>query len=777
MLGVGRPSPRQGVHDCYMFTRIVKSLIPKRSRFRGHVDSICDGYIFGWLFDAKNPERSLVFDLFVNGDYHGQWTCAYFRPDLLAGNLGNGAHGFKVPLGRMTAESIDSLELFLPAVGAKWLAACDGKLLPLKGAGATRALRLKRFRDRLIRSEATVPSATEGPGASWIAGLLSRCDVYRAQRRSGLQSSDFTEFLRRLKGLGGDDVEFYSWYVNDYLYKLDPRFIPLSEDEKNFIRALIESTRSEINSPPFSFFLRLLSWKSYRGIREAYKHYWWSAEGGRQLNLHLSIPRPNESQILQEFVRYGFGRSFPLTYFMAIFALSNHLVNPIVMLFPFGRRQVYEWCYHYGYQNSHIRRRIKHVLAACPSEARSRLGAKSFQYCCAASNQHQEIEKSVSPPVYSSQEMLAKKSDVSLQFIGPFDKLLGLGESSRRLMEAVRVVEKNCAFVCYNDGIQSASMEGEYNYDLNKSKLNIIHLNLEQIPEFVLSYGDLFQNSYNIVFPYWELSKLSSLHLLGLKLIDEVWSASTFINSLFHGKDLPVTTIGVPASILGDARADAYSRSDRFTFLTTFDAYSWPQRKNAIGVVEAFLAGFSADIEVRLIVKTQNAKNVHSIHQKRAWEMLIARCGEDERIEVIDETYSPSQQRDLISSCDCLVSLHRAEGLGIDLLDALASGVPVIATAYSGNMDLCAPNNTWLVDYDLISVREDEYVFVEDSQLWANPKTDSAVQAMRGVYYEHQQRYEKSSAGIADAHRLRSRGAIAQKIRHRLAIIRSSKGS
>jgi len=756
---------------------MAKSLVPKRTRFRGHVDTISDGYMFGWLFDAMHPTCSVVFELFVNGAYRGQWTCAYFRPDLMAGNLGNGVHGFKVPLGRVTADSIYSLELFLPSAGGAWFAARDGQLRPLKGAGATRALRLKRFRDRLIRSAADTPSTTDRPDASWAIGVLSQCDVYRAERRSDLQSSDFAEFLRRLKGLRGSDVEFYSWYVNDYIYKLDPRYIPLSEEEKKFVKALIESTRSEFDSPPFSIYLRLLRWKSYRGLREAYKHYWWSAEGGRQLNLDLSIPRPNESQVLQEFVRYGVGRSFPLTYFMAIFAFRNRLVNPIAMLFPFGRRQVYEWCYHYGYQNSHIRRHIEHVLATCPSEARSRLEAKSFPYYRAASNQRQEIEKSIAPPVSSSRGLLANKSDVSLQFIGPFDKLLGLGESSRRLMEAIRVVDRNCTFVCYNDGIQSASVEGEYNYDLRKSDINIIHLNIEQIPEFFLKNGNLLKDSYNIVFPYWELSKISSLHLLGLRLVDEVWSASTFINSVVQGKDLPVTTIGVPASILGDVCVDSGTRSDKFTFLTTFDAYSWPQRKNALGVVEAFLAAFSSDIAVRLIVKTQNANDVHSIHQKRAWESLKARCGEDDRIEVINETYSPSQQRDLIRSSDCLVSLHRAEGLGIDILDALASGIPVIATAYSGNMDLCAPNNTWLVDYDLIPVREDEYVFVENNQLWADPKSDSAIQAMRGVFYGRQERYEKSWAGIADAHRLRSRDAIAQKIRQRLALISSSKSS
>lgn len=752
MLGVGRPSREQGVHDRYMFIRIAKSLIPKRTRFRGHVDGISDGYMFGWLFDTKYPKRSVVFDLFVNGDYHGQWTCAFFRPDLLAGNFGNGVHGFKVPLPIAVEASVrDRVEIFVPAVGC-WLATNDGTLCERNVGRGTRRTRLRLFQSRLERN-ATKPISRQVDAAS-IAATLSRSDVYKNERQADLQSSDFTEFLRRIMKWRSGDQRFYDWYINDYIYRLDRRFIPLSREEREFIKNFLELTRPDISRPLVGRYFRIAMWQGARSFLEVYRIYWWAIEGGRQLNLDYSILNSTEIEKLSALVPYGFGRSFPLTNFMLMFALRNGLVGALAMLFPSGRRRVYKWCSSYAQQNSHILRYIAtNDTKRCESVQVDTAGSAVLGV-----NAGSEKQPGIS-------------ETCPVQIIGPFDKLLGLGESSRRLMSAVAEVEPECNFVCYNDGIQSKSLRGSYNYRISRANINIIHLNLEQIPEFFLKNGDILKGAYNIVFPYWELSKLSSLHYLGVSLIDEVWTASSFVSALFDGRVLPVATIGLPAVPLPRASKERARRLATFTFLTTFDAFSWPQRKNALAVVEAFLTAFGNADKVRLIVKTQNAEHVHSEHQRRAWAVLKERCTNDSRIEIINETYSPKRQRELLLSCDCLVSLHRAEGLGIDVLDALASGIPVVATAYSGNMDICTDQNSWLVDYDLVPVREDEYVFVEEGQFWAEPQHCSAVSALQRVFSNERLRSDKASTARSDVQALRSITAVAEKISGRLRSI------
>lgn len=755
----------------------------KRSKFRGHIDRIADGYMFGWLFDSNHPERSVLFDLFINGVYRGQWSCAYFRPDLLDAGLGNGIHGFKVPLaGAIDATTDrDSVEMFVPGAGAIWLAAKDGHLREQKAMGATRAIRLERFEARLAGSDVggSTCIANATTDASLIAGVLSRSEIYENDRLGDVQSSDFTEFLRRLKNWKGDDHQFYSWYVNDYIYTLDPRFVPLSDDEKNFIRDLVERTRSEISSPPLPKYLKFISRKVFNSILAVYGVYWWSAEGGRQLKLDHSALRPNETGKLREFVSYGFGRSFPLTHFMMIFALRNCLVSPLAMLLPSGRRRVYEWCFYYADQNSHIRKHVEnevgphfhHDITANLSKGHK--GKANLHENDEGCSEGEEVSFGSSSKGGKLTAAESTGKSHLIQFIGPFDKLLGLGESSRRLMSAVGEVKVDCNFVCYNDGIQSASVDGDYNYHISRSAVNIIHLNAEQLPEFFLKNGDFLRESYNIIFPYWELSRISSLHLLGISLVDEVWTASTFISSLFQGQGLPVVTIGLPASRLGELRGSDFLRADRFTFLASFDAFSWPQRKNALAVVEAFLAAFGGVDNVRLIIKTQNADHVHSAHQKQSWAALKQRCSDDNRIEIINETYSPLRQKELLRSCDCFVSLHRAEGLGIDILDALASGIPVVATGYSGNMDICTEQNSWLVDYDLVPVEQNDYVFVEDGHQWADPKHWSAVSALREVYYNNKFRIKKSVIGMSDVETLGSASVIARRIFERLELVQS----
>ncbi len=86
-------------------------------------------------------------------------------------------------------------------------------------------------------------------------------------------------------------------------------------------------------------------------------------------------------------------------------------------------------------------------------------------------------------------------------------------------------------------------------------------------------------------------------------------------------------------------------------------------------------------------------------------------------------------------ACDCYVSLHRAEGFGFGMLEAMQLGRPVIATAYSGNMEFCTPDNCYLVDYDLVAVERGEYPGVERGSVWADPKIASAAAAMREALY------------------------------------------
>jgi glycosyltransferase involved in cell wall biosynthesis len=101
---------------------------------------------------------------------------------------------------------------------------------------------------------------------------------------------------------------------------------------------------------------------------------------------------------------------------------------------------------------------------------------------------------------------------------------------------------------------------------------------------------------------------------------------------------------------------------------------------------------------------------------------------------------------DVVASFDCYVSLHRSEGFGLGMLEAMSLGVPVLCTGYSGNMDFCNDETAWLVDYDEVALKSDDYVHVAAGHRWAEPRHASAAAVMRAVRTENDERDKKISA-------------------------------
>jgi glycosyltransferase involved in cell wall biosynthesis len=161
----------------------------------------------------------------------------------------------------------------------------------------------------------------------------------------------------------------------------------------------------------------------------------------------------------------------------------------------------------------------------------------------------------------------------------------------------------------------------------------------------------------------------------------------------------------------------------------SFDAYSHIDRKNPWAVVNAFRRAFPTGQEnAGLIVKAMNA-----YEQNEKWKRLLHCIGDDPRIRVINAVMNRDELLSLELECDCYVSLHRAEGLGIGPLEAMLLGKPVIVTNYSGSTDYANSDNACLVDYSLVPVKAGEYLFHE-GQVWAEPDVDHAAWQMKKLF-------------------------------------------
>ena len=168
----------------------------------------------------------------------------------------------------------------------------------------------------------------------------------------------------------------------------------------------------------------------------------------------------------------------------------------------------------------------------------------------------------------------------------------------------------------------------------------------------------------------------------------------------------------------------------KFVFLFSFDFLSFSGRKNPTAVLTAFtraFAGHRCQKDVTLVVKCVNSSFAPD-------ELDKLRRDVDARLDIrfLDQELNRSEMLGLIGSVDCVVSLHRSEGLGLLVAEAMALGVPVIATDYSATIELISPATGYPVDYKLIELRAEEYPFAR-GQVWADPDVSHAAWQMRFV--------------------------------------------
>jgi glycosyltransferase involved in cell wall biosynthesis len=242
------------------------------------------------------------------------------------------------------------------------------------------------------------------------------------------------------------------------------------------------------------------------------------------------------------------------------------------------------------------------------------------------------------------------------------------------------------------------------------------------------------RGSYNIIFPAWELAKYPQAWIASLERFDEVWAQSRFTHEalasavrrqVVHMSEASEVRLSSPVG-----RRQFGIPELAYAFLFFFDFSSYVDRKNPFGTIEAFarLRNERPSADLCLILKT-NTANAKPADRRRFEAAVGSLSG---HLHVIDETLTDNETKNLVHCCDCFVSLHRSEGFGHGLSEAMFLGKPVIATRYSGNLDFMNDENSFLVDCDLVPVGKDQYVFSE-GQVWAEPRIDQAVGFMGGL--------------------------------------------
>ncbi len=318
-----------------------------------------------------------------------------------------------------------------------------------------------------------------------------------------------------------------------------------------------------------------------------------------------------------------------------------------------------------------------------------------------------------------------------VRVVGLLSSASGIGQSARLCIDTLRRAGLHVStddvsdLFGTNDGVSYAADSPQATPDIS-----IFHLNPPMLlPAVIRSRLSSYYKSYNVGYWAWELETLPPEWVEATRFIDAVMVPSRFCQSAVErATSKPVLLVPHPVESRVGLNPHQPRPADRpFRVLTIFSFGSSFERKNPLALVAAFKLAFGADTTAELILKT-NGGNRHLADLGR----LRSAIGDAGNIRLIDEVWSPESLNDLLLSADVYASLHRSEGFGLPIADAIMRDIPVIATGWSGNMDFCPPGSKDVVDYDLISLEDahTDYSQVQSAR-WADPSAHHAAQLLR----------------------------------------------
>ena len=270
---------------------------------------------------------------------------------------------------------------------------------------------------------------------------------------------------------------------------------------------------------------------------------------------------------------------------------------------------------------------------------------------------------------------------------------------------------------------------------------------------------------YRVAYWNWELERVPEQWVKAAELVEEIWAPTRFVaeamravmpKPVYH--ILPGVEVGPVESV---ARESIGIAEDHFVFLFMFDLHSQVHRKNPLAVFRAFQKAFRETDRATLLIKTSGG-DIHSADLAELRETVRG-----PNIILVDRLMTRAQAYGLISQCDCFVSLHRSEGFGLGLAEAMLLAKPVIATGYSGNLDFMNRENSLLVDYELVEIVEDRPIYTRGN-FWAEPCVDQAAAFMRDVYENRDAARARAQQVQPDIQQLLSLDSAGHRMRLRL---------
>lgn len=322
-----------------------------------------------------------------------------------------------------------------------------------------------------------------------------------------------------------------------------------------------------------------------------------------------------------------------------------------------------------------------------------------------------------------------------INLIGLIRAEMGLGQSARLLARELEAT--GMAYSLYNFVISEELMRtGDHSLDDKIREdlpynINLIHINPDEMTFLYTRLDrDSWSKRYNIAFWLWELEEIPAHWQQAFPMLDEIWTPSEFIsNNLRKVTDLPVYTVPYHVEAPVDAGLDRKHfglPEDKFLFLVMYDSNSTMARKNPVGAIRAFRKAFKNNPDTGIVVKVNNPKPEELERLGR----LLKDCP---NVYYISETLTKKEVNSLISLVDVFVSLHRAEGFGLVMAEAMLLGTPCVATNWSSNTEFMNREVACMVDGGFTILKKDTPPYKKGAR-WAEPDITQAARYMRKLY-------------------------------------------
>ena len=362
----------------------------------------------------------------------------------------------------------------------------------------------------------------------------------------------------------------------------------------------------------------------------------------------------------------------------------------------------------------------------------------------------------------------ASQLPFGINVVGHLESEKGVGEGVR---SNLRIVQATGVPYSVNNLVESGSRNVETVADNVSSKnpysTNLLTVNASEFVSFAKQRRSYMKGRFNIGYWAWELPEFPEEWTPAFGYADEIWTPSQFTcDSVATCSPVPVKVVAHSLDpnmkVQGAADRAMFGLSpDRFLFLFFFDFHSFLERKNPLGLIEAYKNAFGDRQDVQLLIKS-----AHSAEHREELHLLQSACS-GANVSILDAVLTREGKEELMAAADCYVSLHRSEGFGLTLAEAMMLAKPVIATGYSGNVDFMSDEDSFLVPYRLVSIDRTHGPYKAGFH-WAQPDLDYAADLMRHIEAHREAAAEKGLKAQTKIRKLLHPATIGASVRNRL---------